>query len=203
MALRLVVAGYDDLSGMELQRSRCPRCGDDHGQPRLVAPWQPGVSVTTSASGELALCGVSRLRRLGVDVEPLANASLLEGVSGLILTDNERRRIDAGHVADRQAALLKLWTLKEAYLKAGGVGLSRDPRDVDTTTLVSGYHPDAATCVRSAHLQATWRAITSVIGKTHILSIVWHGPCVDIRLRTLPGFGPLPTDDASLEPADG
>ena len=60
---------------------------------------------------------------VGVDVEPLAAADRLREMSELFVSERESRWLaEQPQTADQR--LVELWTLKEATLKAGGVGIA-------------------------------------------------------------------------------
>jgi 4'-phosphopantetheinyl transferase len=186
--LRSVIAGYEDLSGMELRRARCPTCGEEHGQPHLTSSSGPDVALTASASDDGAVFAVARVPRLGVDLESPDNEALLRGAGDLILTDGERAQLEAiGPGGDVAAAMLRLWTLKEAYLKATGVGLLDDPRSVDTVALGPGDHIAAADHSREPCSRTAWRASTSLLPDGRLVTLVWHGPCQRVRRWTVLG----------------
>ncbi|GAA2622710.1 MULTISPECIES: 4'-phosphopantetheinyl transferase family protein [Streptomyces] len=81
------------------------------------------VEVALTHSGDVAAVALSRCGRIGVDVEPLARQMSYEGLRRLLCTPAERDTIGALPEADRSPALLRLWTLKEAYTKAMGQGM--------------------------------------------------------------------------------
>ena len=98
-----------------------------HGKPELLG--EATCSFNLSHSADLALIGLSREARVGVDVEmlgrPLAN---IDALAEQYFSRDEYevfRRIDA---ADRRRAFLLTWTRKEACLKALGLGLRADSR---------------------------------------------------------------------------
>lgn len=64
----------------------------------------------------------------GVDAEPLDRAEALLGMQSTIYSDDERAHL--ARCAEPRADAVLLWTLKEAYLKARGIGLRVDPRCV-------------------------------------------------------------------------
>ncbi len=96
---------------------------DAHGRPRILAPEPvPPIEFNIAHSGDKVVLAVSRGPALGVDVECLERRTdtvaleryfAPEEVAALrVLPPPERRR-----------RFFELWTLKEAYLKARGVGL--------------------------------------------------------------------------------
>jgi 4'-phosphopantetheinyl transferase len=66
-------------------------------------------------------------REVGVDVEPLGRGPWLS-LPSHVLTAPELRSLDGLAGQARNAAFLRLWTRKEAVLKAAGVGLAVEPR---------------------------------------------------------------------------
>lgn len=95
-----------------------------HGAPTLVA--LPGWRVSISARGDHAAFAVSTqpvgvdLERVGAPQEPAWN----------VLAKSERGALAALAPQARHVAFLELWTAKEAYLKARGVGLAREPAEI-------------------------------------------------------------------------
>jgi 4'-phosphopantetheinyl transferase len=81
------------------------------------------IDVSLSHTGDLLLCGVASLRVIGVDAEPVGRRLSGRDVEPLMCTDSERLRLAATPPEERNALLLNLWTLKEAYSKALGQGL--------------------------------------------------------------------------------
>ncbi len=97
-----------------------------NGKPRLatVPPCGP-LHFNLSNTKGLAVCGVSRhAERLGVDVEYLARMGPFANIANRHFTDNEVAILRAQPNSDKQEAFLRLWTLKESFLKATGKGLS-------------------------------------------------------------------------------
>ena len=67
-------------------------------------------------------------RPVGIDAEE-ADRPIRFELAEKILSPEERVRYEAA--ADKQAALLKLWVLKEAWVKFTGQGLQRYPNQTD------------------------------------------------------------------------
>lgn len=104
-----------------------------HGKPYL--PDVPNVCFNLSHSGEYALCAVSD-HPVGCDVEKLAAPELR--VAERFFAPEELALLRAEHDAAAQARLFyRLWTLKESFLKATGLGLSLplDCFSVDPATM--------------------------------------------------------------------
>ena len=96
---------------------------DARGRPRIVAP-QPATPLqfNIAHSGDLVVVGVAPGNPLGVDVEQLArrtDTTRLERYFAPL----EIRQMRALPARARRLRFFELWTLKESYLKARGVGL--------------------------------------------------------------------------------
>jgi len=98
------------------------------GKPYVIG--QEHMQFNVSHSGDWVLIAISRRGPVGVDVE-LARPDLnvLE-LGATVFTNGELVALSvlAAHAA--RSAFFRLWTRKEAALKAWGVGLSLDPRSI-------------------------------------------------------------------------
>ena len=75
-----------------------------------------------SHSGNMACCAVSKTE-IGVDIEQISRAN--PKIEERIFTESERRHIS------NDADFIRLWTLKESYMKYCGSGLSILPKDIE------------------------------------------------------------------------
>lgn len=125
-ALRLLLAhvlGEPPARARDLPVDRtCDRCGAPHGRPR-----SPGASLSGSTSQVHVLVAVSTQEaKIGVDVQSVP-ASLWQGFDAAVLhpLDHRPGRRRSGTV-DLHSDI-RLWTRKEALLKAAGTGLRIEP----------------------------------------------------------------------------
>jgi len=125
-----------------------PAAGLDFRSPRSGKPELAGgeVHFNCSHSQELALCAVSRERRLGVDVERLRRVAGAVAIADSLFTAAERTALLALPAGERDAAFLRCWTRKEACLKAGGEGLG-GALDTFTVSLAPASDPPALEAV--------------------------------------------------------
>ncbi|AXK35449.1 4-phosphopantetheinyl transferase [Streptomyces armeniacus] len=82
-----------------------------------------GLRVSLSHTGGVALVGLSTRGRIGVDVEPARRRIAGTGLEAEMCAAGEREALAALPPAARNAELVRLWTLKEAFTKAIGQGL--------------------------------------------------------------------------------
>lgn len=71
---------------------------------------------------------MARGRELGVDLEAVAARDELDGMADLTFSSFERTAFESAGDAARLAAFFRVWTRKEAALKALGDGFAREPR---------------------------------------------------------------------------
>ncbi|MEU0602883.1 4'-phosphopantetheinyl transferase superfamily protein [Streptomyces sp. NPDC006393] len=108
-------------------------CHDEAGRPLAVVGGADGSStprtcVSLSHSGDWAAVAVVEAARVGIDVEvnSLRSPSALHAVSRRFHPEEQAALAGLG-TPRRTRDILRLWTLKEAYAKALGTGLSPFP----------------------------------------------------------------------------
>ncbi|MFJ3924763.1 4'-phosphopantetheinyl transferase family protein [Streptomyces sp. NPDC090022] len=121
LGLRLLLGGFLGLAPerVELTREDCPCCGEPHGRPAVVGG---AAHFSLSHSGDLAYLAFARVP-VGVDVEAVPGPDAVADVLTSLHPD-ESAELRALSDADRPAALARLWSRKEAYLKGTGTGLA-------------------------------------------------------------------------------
>jgi 4'-phosphopantetheinyl transferase len=129
--LREILAGYLGIAAQDVPivSRPCAVCGEPHGKPALAPP-ADGVQFNLSHTTERLLVAVAQGREAGVDAEPAGRASRVAATASSWLAGPEATAVERLPSPEREQALLRLWTLKEAYLKAVGVGLNADLREV-------------------------------------------------------------------------
>ncbi|MFC7310279.1 4'-phosphopantetheinyl transferase family protein [Streptomyces monticola] len=91
------------------------------GRPYLRGFDQIDVSLTHT--DDLIAVGISRLGRIGIDTEPADRVMSFELLQDHVCTFAEKKELARLPEGEQAAAMLRLWTLKEAYTKALGQGL--------------------------------------------------------------------------------
>jgi 4'-phosphopantetheinyl transferase len=91
------------------------------GRPFLRGFDQIDVSLTHT--DDLIAVGISRTGRIGVDTEPVERVMSFDLLQDHVCTAAEKAALAVLPEDEQSAAMLRLWTLKEAYTKALGQGL--------------------------------------------------------------------------------
>jgi 4'-phosphopantetheinyl transferase len=104
---------------------------NEYGKPAPIP--ECGLSFNQSNSVELAVCivasraathGAGASPEVGVDVEAFSRAEEIIPLAPKVFSLVEQAQLNALPPAERPHHALSLWTLKEAYIKARGIGLS-------------------------------------------------------------------------------
>lgn len=119
VALRRILGAELDVAPAALRFAHGPR-----GKPRLAWPTQPPLEFNLSDAADLALLALSRSGPVGVDVEHVERVADLEAIAASHFAPEERAALFALPEAERTDGFYRLWTRKEAYIKAIGIGLS-------------------------------------------------------------------------------
>lgn len=95
---------------------------NDYGKPEVDPDC--GLRFNVSHSSQLAVCVVTRGTPVGVDVESVERADEIASIAPEVFSAEELAQFEALSGAARGERALSLWTLKEAYVKARGMGFS-------------------------------------------------------------------------------
>jgi 4'-phosphopantetheinyl transferase len=103
-----------------------------HGKPRLDIPGadQPPHFNLTHSGGFVALAISDG--EVGIDIENLRPVSTAQRLAQRFFSPEERKHVFELDGEARDRAFLRIWTQKEAYLKATGLGVGMPLRGVET-----------------------------------------------------------------------
>lgn len=165
-----------------------------HGRPEV----RPGLSplplrFNLSHTAELAACAVTLAHDVGVDVEWLHRPDPAPELARRYLSGAEWDALRALPAARRRLRFFEIWTLKEAYIKARGLGLAlalerfsldaADPQRV-RIAFAAGLDDDPS----------AWQFALLRPGEAHVLALaVRRGAGADLPLRIAPML-PLAAD---------
>ena len=116
--LRQVLAAYTGIAMEALEFTV-----DPSGKPRVANPSHRSLEFNLTHAHGLAACAVSRLP-VGVDAESIARRVEPLDLAARYFSAAELAHLEACPPPERATRFIEMWTLKEAYVKALGTGLS-------------------------------------------------------------------------------
>lgn len=140
-----------------------------HGKPEIAGPemqsgrWHFNVTHTEG----VVVLAVAEGSPVGVDVERIDRPSNFEGLARRFFAPEEAAVIAAADESQRAALFYRIWTLKEAYVKAIGKGLAH-PLDAFWFDPPDRFEPAPRLMVKSdtgeAHFETAWQARVGHVG---------------------------------------
>jgi len=158
-----------------------------HGKPALHAEANPkNISFNLSHSRSLALCAVSVKREIGIDVEYPRPVLMAERILERFFSDDEREYYRSQPETIKECAFMNLWTMKEAYSKALGRGLTSDLRDIDLSPVLSDDYPSSDTVRLDIGPGGTWTIRRFSPGDEYMAAVALKGEASGIKSFTAP-----------------
>ena len=145
-------------------------------RPRIIAPATArGLDVSIAHADGVAVCVTATAHVVGADVESLRNVgSDLLRVAATVCNDREIRLLHSLDAAERADAFLRVWTVKEAVLKATGLASRVHPRDL--TVSLDGGRPPRIEFDPDMHEDAArWRLAIRRIPPSHVAAVAVSG----------------------------
>jgi 4'-phosphopantetheinyl transferase len=137
------------------------------GKPRLAAAFaQCRVQFNISRSRSYVACGVTLTDELGIDVEGVGHADAL-ALAERYFASSEVEMMRQAASDQRGLLFAKLWTLKEALVKATGEGLRRSLDDFSFTLdpIAIRFHGALQTSGRN------WQFAQHCLGREQVIAI--------------------------------
>lgn len=146
---------------------------DAAGKPFLTGPFQAGPGFSLSHSGEAIALAISRAPLVGVDVEAHAREVPLAAMA-MVMADAEVADLAASGGSARRKAFV-YWTLREAFAKAVGLGLSLPRNDV-SFHLSGGLAPAVGHLAGQFGTADEWHLHQCDLGPAHVLAAAVRAP---------------------------
>lgn len=115
--LRKIISRYLNIDPKKLQFTY-----SDRGKPNLSTP--TSISFNLSHSQDLALYAISQINLIGIDLEYIRPMPDAKNLAKRFFSPQEYNFISQLPAQQQQETFFKIWTCKEAYLKATGEGLA-------------------------------------------------------------------------------
>jgi 4'-phosphopantetheinyl transferase len=168
---------------------------DAHGRPQVVrTPRQPcDLCFSLSHTAGWVAVALAAQPNIGIDIENLQRDASIQGLAGMVFAPAEARAVEGlGDVALRDA-FFEVWTLKEAYVKARGLGF-RIP--LKSFWFDLGASPPAFAGDASHDAAADWQFLSCRLAPDHRLALAIGTPRPQ-RVRLFVG---TPPDELAFAP---
>lgn len=120
--LRYSLSQYADVNASNWEFSR-----NEHGKPGLVSPpGMQGIHFNLTHTEGLSACVVTLEKPCGIDAENKNRNNKLAAVASRMFADEECRQLNENEI---EQTFFYYWTLREAYVKALGAGLSGSSKE--------------------------------------------------------------------------
>ncbi len=116
----------------------------EYGKPEIKATGASPLHFNISHAGDGAILAFAPTRRVGVDVERVRSVADESRFAKQLFAASESAVLDLLSGEERQRAFFQIWTAKEAFLKAVGMGLT-----VPLDRIEVGLGPDGRTRLAS------------------------------------------------------
>ncbi len=167
---------------------------NEHGRPEIIGPTvDRALQFNLSHTRDLSACVVALEREVGVDAEDLRRGLANDDIAARYFAPAENAALKGVPPEERDERFLQFWTLKEAYIKARGVGLAI-PLDRFAFHLVPGRAPAIQIDEALGDDPATWQFVQFRPGPAHLLAVAIRR--LDGREATVRFFSTIPLEDS-------
>jgi 4'-phosphopantetheinyl transferase len=150
-----------------------------YGKPATVSDQAVGLTFNLSHTRGLVTCAVACGHDVGIDVEAIRGSETRRDIAARFFSDAEQRYLSACAPHEYALRFVELWTLKEAYIKALGTGLSH-PLDSFSFTFGDGgivFDPGSGVSPRQ------WQFAVAIPSPGFCLAVAVRRIAVDQRYR--------------------
>jgi 4'-phosphopantetheinyl transferase len=152
------------------------------GKPRIAAPVIDNeLHFNLSHCDGLVAIAIARTEDVGIDVENVARGLDIDRLAPFVFADDESAALAGVPVGNRREHFFAYWTLKEAYVKARGMGLSLDLRGC-AFKLVEP-NPLVTFKARCPDVSSRWRFWRYSVAPRFALALAAPSDTREVRLR--------------------
>jgi 4'-phosphopantetheinyl transferase len=143
---------------------------EDYGKPQIALPLDEPLYFNLSHTEGLVACVVARQPLVGVDAEHLGRSGSLPEIARHFFAPAEVAYMEQHSPSEQHEIFFNIWTLKEAYIKARGLGLSL-PLQEFAFELKPGQPPEITFSAAMNDSPERWQFETLRLGPQHIIAI--------------------------------
>lgn len=118
---------------------KVPILCDAHGKPHCPHPGAAELDFSVSHTDECSIIALGEAAGIGVDVEQVLEEEPSQENIEILFNDDEFQAWAVLPAEQRRMAFTESWTIKEALLKASGMGLDGDTHEITVRFDASGH----------------------------------------------------------------
>jgi 4'-phosphopantetheinyl transferase len=178
----------------EIAPARWRFVAGERGKPELAPEFAGlGLRFNVSHSASLVAMAVTRAGLVGVDVERLDERAAPLALATRYFTPGEARQLASFPATDQQQHFYRLWTLKEAWLKATGRGVAEGLAGISFEFDAAGHVDKVA--MRSGDI-GRWQFWQGRPSEQHLVAIAASNPWAPLTISV---FRRLPAAELEFE----
>ena len=156
----------------------------EHGKPSLDRRFLAGsraLDFNVSHSGGALLVGVAREQELGVDIETQRRRRPVLDLARRFFAAEEASALAGIDEPLRQTAFLRVWSCKEAVVKALGSGIGFGLERLQFRIDPAGEPVELSVIHASAGTAEDWHIVRLAPTSDHVGALAWRGPVRRVR----------------------
>ncbi|HET7063349.1 MAG TPA: 4'-phosphopantetheinyl transferase superfamily protein [Rudaea sp.] len=156
----------------------------EHGKPFLDGPFLAGsraFDFNVSHSGGALIVAIARGQALGVDIETQRRRRPVLDLARRFFAADEASALASLDEPRRQIAFLRLWSCKEAVVKALGIGIGFGLARVQFGIDPAGEPVELSVIHASAGTREDWHIVRLAPTGAHVGALAWRGPSRRVR----------------------
>lgn len=147
-----------------------------YGKPNIKPKYNSGnIKFNVSHSANLAIYAISKNREIGVDLEYIREVRTADKIIKRFFTKQETDFYHSQPEGKRNLAFFTLWTRKEAYSKARGMGIGLPLREFDLNLVPNSGKNNSEIKPRSQ-----WSLIDIEINEDYLAALATQGENLEI-----------------------
>ncbi len=163
--LRSILSRYLSCDSQDIQFDY-----NEKGKPFLSPPQQQFLKFNLSHKNQYTVYGISKID-LGIDLETIDDNVQVKDIAKRFFTEDEYNNLCHLPITEQTEYFFKLWTAKEAYLKAIGQGISAGLDSINFIKQINNFTWKFEILNSLNTEQSLWKINTKKVIKNYFLSI--------------------------------
>ncbi len=149
----------------------------EHGKPELQ-DYRGALAFNISHSDDLALIALASADRVGIDIEHMRDDAAIEEIWQRSFAFAEQQYLCTLPQSQRMRAFFRIWSRREALVKATGLGLSLAPESI-----IVGTHSESKMEITlSLGTEPSWWTLMDISSNNYAAALAIEGPLTSLKI---------------------